>query len=166
MYLYYLYYLFIYLFNLFLGVKKAPISSDLIESFDLKYIHKIMLISNDLSCILRHPPTPEVLTEPLRNAFLEGMKAYLTVLMLFEDTDAVKRKVGNHAPTDVEWKKIFIIQKVLQPVTTSFIEWMSQSSILLLQAANQVIDVLKQLHPPENMQIAEDKIFSDYTCKV
>ena len=151
---------------LFVGKNIPPIKSSTLQSFDKKYIQRFLYSANDLSLLLRHHPSGEFITEQLRNALFEGMKAYLNVLMLFEDTDAVKREIGDHVPTEVEWKQIFIIQKIIQPVTTSFIEWMSQDSILLLQAVNQVIDILKQLHPPAKMRRVEDKVFSEYTCKV
>ena len=135
-------------------------------SFHKKYIQRILYSANDLSLLLRHAPSGEMITDSLRNALFEGMKVYLSVLMLFEDTDAIKREIGDHVLIEVKWRQVFIIQKVLQPVTTSLIEWMSQDKNLLLKAVNQVIDFLKQLSPPTNMQIIEDKIFSDYTSKV
>ena len=143
-----------------------PIRSSVIKTSRIHYLDQVIIISNDLSCILRHTPSNKVLTEPLIRAFLEGMKAYLNVLMLFEYTDAVKREIRDHVPIEVEWRGIFIIQSLLQPVTTIFIEWLSQNKVLLLQSVNQVIEVLKHSHPPINMKIDENTIFNDYTCKV
>ena len=136
------------------------------RSFHNKYIQRVLYVANDLSLLLRHAPNSEMLTEPLRNALFEGMKVYLTVLLLYEDSDAVKREIGDHVPIEFEWRQLFIIQKIIQPVTTSLIDWMSRDETLLSKAVNRVIETLKQLYPPANMQVTENCIFSEYTCKV
>ena len=97
---------------------------------------------------------------------MDGLKAYIKVLKLFEDSDAVKRMLGVHIQTEVDWKEIFLFQRILQPISSGFINWLSQNKDLLLKAVTEVFEVLKQLHPPDRMKFVCEKVFSFYDCKV
>ena len=150
----------------FVGRVTAPIKSTTIKSFKHKFMTRFYNICHDLDYLVRHPPSAEVLTEHVKIAFLEGMRAYLNVLKLFEDSDAVKRVLRIHILIELDWKELFHIQRALQPITSGFIDWLSQNKDLLLQAVNEVFEVLKQLHPPAKMKCLDDKVFSSYNCKV
>ena len=153
------------IFYVFVG-RITTINSSTIKSFRQRLMSRFSTITCDLGYLLRHPPSSEALNEPTRKSFLDGMKAYLTILRLFEDADSVKRMLGLHIPIELDWKEIFYFQRYLQPITSGFIDWLSQNKDLLLQAVNEVFEALKQLHPPAKMRRVEDKIFSGYSCKV
>ncbi|KAI6661765.1 E3 ubiquitin-protein ligase UBR1 [Oopsacas minuta] len=147
------------------GREKTPINSSAVKSFNKHRTRRAHCTSHDVGYLLRHSPNSGVLTEPVRYAFLQGLKSHVTVLKLFEGTDAVKRELVAHVPFESDWREVFYFQRLLQPITSYFIGWLPKNRSLLLESINIVFETL-QLMKPVGFKSLETTVFRNYSCQI
>ena len=123
-------------------------------------------MAHDLGYLLRHSPAGVVLTQPLQNAFFDGFKEYVRVLRYFEEADAVKKVIGIHILIEPDWNGAFNTQRMFQPITTNYINWMSQNKALLMKGIEELFNELKSLSNPSKLRFNNNIGFDNYTYKV
>ena len=122
--------------------------------------------SHDVGYLLRNSSTDVVLNESARDAFFQGLKSHIGILKLVEDSDIVKRETLMHIPMENEWHEIFYLQRLLQPISTCFIGWLSMDKTLLRDSVDAVCEALFKLHPLDKMKVVKKPVFGKYTCNV
>ncbi|XP_043930148.1 E3 ubiquitin-protein ligase UBR1 [Protopterus annectens] len=86
----------------------------------------------DLRYILISKPTDW--TEKLRTAFLDGFRAFLSLLMCMQGMEEVKRQFGQHVEEEPHWESAFSLQLQLKYILTMFQEWCASDEEVLLKA--------------------------------
>ena len=148
------------------GRQKSPINSSDVKSFNKHRTRYISRTSHDVGYLLRNSYDDVMLNESVRDAFFQGLKSHVNILKLIEDSDIVKREVFMHIPMENDWKEMFYIQRLLQPISSCLIGWLSKDRTLLRDSVDVVCEALFKLHPPDKMKVLEKPVFRNYTCNV
>lgn len=102
----------------------------------------------DLRYILISKPTGW--TEKLRAAFLDGFRAFLSLLMCMQGMEEVKRQFGQHVEEEPHWESAFSIQLQLKYILSMFQEWCASDEEVLLKAYmmchSAVMEYSKEAH--------------------
>ncbi|KAH8387185.1 hypothetical protein KR093_005434 [Drosophila rubida] len=85
---------------------------------------------------------PEVLSNKLRNGFLEGCKALMPVLNVMQGMESITRQMGQHMDYEPEWECAFNLHIKLASTISQVIEWAASDVTLLRKLYKKTVQAL------------------------
>ncbi|XP_023176717.1 E3 ubiquitin-protein ligase UBR1 isoform X3 [Drosophila hydei] len=85
---------------------------------------------------------PEVLSNELRNGFLEGCKALMRVLNVMQGMESITRQMGQHMDYEPEWECAFNLHIKLASTISQVIEWAASDVKLLRKLYKMTVRAL------------------------
>ncbi|XP_060664254.1 E3 ubiquitin-protein ligase UBR1 isoform X1 [Drosophila nasuta] len=85
---------------------------------------------------------PEVLSNKLRNGFIEGCKALMPVLNVMQGMESITRQMGQHMDYEPEWECAFNLHIKLASTISQVIEWAASDVTLLRKLYKKTVQAL------------------------
>ncbi|TDG39200.1 hypothetical protein AWZ03_014378 [Drosophila navojoa] len=85
---------------------------------------------------------PEVLSNELRNGFLDGCKALMRVLNVMQGMESITRQMGQHMDYEPEWECAFNLHIKLASTISQVIEWAASDVKLLRKLYKMTVRAL------------------------